>query len=119
MHVLLGRVSIYDHDTLMRFFITIIRSPECAQYVEQVDCYVNPSEQAYAKRLGRDMAMLDSVFPHLRHCSMSRNSSPGCTSTVCVEPERGSHTMLLPISASAKRYLCPCSATSAAAPPCT
>jgi hypothetical protein len=70
--IMLRRFFIHDHDILMRFFITIIRSPECMQYVEELDCHVDLTKHASAERLGRDMAMLNSVFRHLRHCSMSR-----------------------------------------------
>jgi hypothetical protein len=67
----LRRVVLRDHDSLTRFFTTVIRSPACASYVEELHCHVDLSQHTSAEQLRQDIALLSGVLVHLDECLIS------------------------------------------------
>jgi hypothetical protein len=64
----LRRVVLRDHDSLTRFFTTVIKSPACASYVEELHCHVDLSQHTSAEQLRQDIALLSGVLVHLDEC---------------------------------------------------
>jgi hypothetical protein len=67
----LQRVVLRDHDSLTRLFITVIKLPACASYVEELHCHVDLSQHTSADQLNQDIALLSNALVHLDQCLIS------------------------------------------------
>jgi hypothetical protein len=67
----LQRVVLRGHNSLTRFFTTVIKSPACASYVEELHCHVDLSQHTSAEQLNQDIALLSNVLMHLDQCLIS------------------------------------------------
>jgi hypothetical protein len=67
----LQRVVLRDHNSLTRFFTTVVKSPACASYVEELHCHVDLSQHTSAEQLNQDIALLSNVLMHLDQCLIS------------------------------------------------
>ncbi|KAL2264051.1 hypothetical protein VTK26DRAFT_2837 [Humicola hyalothermophila] len=68
---ILGRVVLRDLESLTHFFLVIIRSPHCAQYVKALHCRVDLGNHTSPTRLNRDMVLVSSLSHHLHRCPIS------------------------------------------------
>ncbi|KAK4098456.1 hypothetical protein N658DRAFT_488354 [Parathielavia hyrcaniae] len=67
----LRRVVLRTHDSLTRFFNTVIKSPACASYVEKLHCHVDLGKPTSAERLIQDITLLSGISAHLDQCVIS------------------------------------------------
>ncbi|KAL2015712.1 hypothetical protein VTK56DRAFT_4908 [Thermocarpiscus australiensis] len=65
------RVVIRDPGALTRFFMALIKSPECAAMVEELHCYVDLGNPTSAARLDQDITLVSSISEHLDRCEIS------------------------------------------------